>query len=72
MVVGVGGRVGDDLPGRIEELLGDLADAPTGAPLAAAPRVNGSRVKVHTKQSDQAHICLGVRAARSAIRTATC
>src|SRR5581483_3845723 len=59
MVVGVGGRVGDDLPGRIEELLGDLVDAPTGAPEAALPLQNGSRVKVHTKQSDQAHICLG-------------
>ena len=34
MVVGVGGRIGDGLPERIEELLGDLEDAPTG--LAAA------------------------------------
>ncbi len=61
MVVGVGGRVGDDLAGRIEELLGDLEDAPTGAPLPAQPAPNGTRVKVHTKASDQAHICLGVR-----------
>jgi predicted Zn-dependent peptidase len=61
MVVGVGGRIGDDLPGRIEELLGDLEDAPTGTPLAALPPANGSRVRIHTKQSDQAHICLGVR-----------
>jgi len=61
MVVGVGGRVGDDLPGRIEELLGDLEDAPTGSPVAASAAVNGSRVNLHTKQSDQAHICLGVR-----------
>ena len=35
MVVGVGGRIGDDLVGRIAELLGDLEDAPTGAPLPA-------------------------------------
>jgi predicted Zn-dependent peptidase len=61
MVVGVGGRIGDDLAGRIEELLGDLEDAPTGAPLPALAAPNGSRVRVHTKQSDQAHICLGVR-----------
>jgi predicted Zn-dependent peptidase len=61
MVVGVGGRIGDDLQGRIEELLGDLEDAPTGSPLPALPVENGSRVRVHTKQSDQAHVCLGVR-----------
>src|ERR671931_728648 len=34
-VVGVGGRIGDGLADRVEELLGDLEDAPTGAPLAA-------------------------------------
>jgi len=61
MVVGVGGRIGDDLVERIGELLGDLEDAPTGTPLPAIGSVNGSRVKVHTKASDQAHICLGVR-----------
>ncbi len=61
MVVGVGGRIGDGLPERIEELLGDLVDAPTGAPLPAAALPNGSRVRVHTKASDQAHICIGVR-----------
>jgi predicted Zn-dependent peptidase len=61
MVVGVGGRIGDDLVEHIGELLGDLEDAPTGTPLPALGSVNGSRVKVHTKASDQAHICLGVR-----------
>src|SRR5512132_2245275 len=62
MVVGVAGRTGDGLVERIAELFGDLEDAPTGAPLAApGSALNGSRVKVHTKQSDQAHICLGVR-----------
>jgi predicted Zn-dependent peptidase len=61
MVVGVGGRIGDRLAERVAELLGDLEDAPTGAPLAALPPADGSRVKLHTKQSDQAHICLGVR-----------
>jgi len=61
MIVGVGGRVGEGLPERIQELLGDLADAETGAPLPAQPVPNGRRVNVHTKQSDQAHICLGVR-----------
>jgi predicted Zn-dependent peptidase len=61
MVVGVGGRIGDGLTERIEELLGDLAAAETGSPHPAPPLPNGSRVKVHTKQSDQAHIVLGVR-----------
>ena len=61
MVVGVGGRIGDGLLERIEELLGGLDDAPTGSPLPAQPLPNGSRVKVHTKASDQAHIVLGVR-----------
>ncbi len=61
MVVGVGGRTGDGLLERIEELLGGLEDAPTGSPLAAQPLPNGSRVKLHTKASDQAHIVLGVR-----------
>ena len=61
MVVGIGGRIGDGLTERVEELLGDLDDGPTGSPAPALAAVNGSRVKIHTKQSDQAHICLGVR-----------
>jgi predicted Zn-dependent peptidase len=61
MVVGVGGQVGDGLSDRVRELFGDMADAPTGEPAPAPGLVNGSRVKLHTKQSDQAHLCLGVR-----------
>ncbi len=61
MVVGIGGALGDGLTERIEELLGDLPDAETGDPADAEVSQNGAaRVKVHTKQSDQAHICLGV------------
>ena len=60
MVVGVGGRLGDGLHDRLEELLGDLPAAETGAPAPWRPSPNG-RVKVHTKQSDQAHLVLGVR-----------
>jgi predicted Zn-dependent peptidase len=61
MVVGVGGAVGDGLHEKLAELLGDLRAGDTGeaAPIRLA-ETNGSRVKVHTKQSDQAHICLGV------------
>jgi predicted Zn-dependent peptidase len=61
MVVGIGGKVGDGLHERLEELLGDMPAAETGEPDPFQPSVDGnSRVKVHTKSSDQAHICLGV------------
>jgi predicted Zn-dependent peptidase len=43
----------------VQELLGDLPARETGAPAATAPHDNG-RVKVFTKQSDQAHLILGV------------
>jgi predicted Zn-dependent peptidase len=60
MVVGVGGRIGEGLHERIAELLGDIAPAETGDPAPLAPPSPDGRVKVFTKQSDQAHICLGV------------
>ena len=59
MVVGVAGRIGDGLLERVQELLGDLADEDTGEPEPTAPHANG-RVQVSTKQSEQAHISLGV------------
>jgi predicted Zn-dependent peptidase len=59
MVVGIGGSLGDGLLERITELLGDLPARDTGAPAPAANHANG-RVKVFTKQSDQAHLILGV------------
>ena len=60
MVVGVGGRLGDGLHDKLEELLGDLAAGETPTPEPYRPVQNG-RIKVHTKQSDQAHLVLGVR-----------
>jgi predicted Zn-dependent peptidase len=61
MVVGVGGAIGDDLHEKLEELFGDLPAAQTGEPAPTHLNdVNGSRVKLHTKQSDQAHVSLGV------------
>jgi predicted Zn-dependent peptidase len=58
-VLGVAGRIGDGLLERAQELLGDLTDAETGEPEPTAPHADG-RVRVHTKQSEQAHVILGV------------
>ena len=59
MVLGVAGRIGDGLLERAQELLGDLPAGETGEPEPTTPHVNG-RVLVHTKQSEQAHVSLGV------------
>jgi predicted Zn-dependent peptidase len=61
MVVGVGGKIGDELHDRVQELLGDLPTGETGEPDPVRLESNGdARVKVHTKASDQAHVCLGL------------
>jgi predicted Zn-dependent peptidase len=62
MVVGVGGKIGEGLHEKLEQLLGDLPAAETGEPdpVRLDGADGGPRVKVHTKQSDQAHICLGL------------
>ena len=59
MVLGVAGRIGEGLLERAQDLLGDLADAETGEPEPVAPYEDG-RVRVFTKESEQAHVCLGV------------
>jgi predicted Zn-dependent peptidase len=59
MVLGLGGRVGDDVLEKAQALFGDLPAAETGEPGPVAPYANG-RVRVFTKQSDQAHVILGV------------
>jgi predicted Zn-dependent peptidase len=60
MVVGVGGQLGGDLLPMLEQLLGDLPDEPAEARLKP-PSVDGdARVKLHQKDSDQAHLILGV------------
>ena len=58
MVLGVAGRIGDGLLEQAQQLLGDEPDGDTGEPDPVEPHDNG-RVSVFTKQSDQAHICLG-------------
>jgi predicted Zn-dependent peptidase len=61
IVVGVGGRIGDGLEERLEALLGDIEPRETGSPAAVELPPDGSPVLLHTKQSEQAHLVLGVR-----------
>jgi predicted Zn-dependent peptidase len=60
MVAGVAGNLGDGLLPRLGELLGDVQNGSTGQPAAAEWRQEAPQVKLHTKQSDQAHIRVGV------------
>jgi len=62
MVVGLGGRLDGDPLETVQRLLGDLQPAETGAPPAVELNGEGGpRVVIHHKESDQAHLCLGVR-----------
>jgi predicted Zn-dependent peptidase len=61
MVVGVAGMIGDRLEDEIQRLLGDLEPGETGDPAPAVLSENGANVKIYTKASDQAHLCIGVR-----------
>jgi predicted Zn-dependent peptidase len=61
MVVGVAGRLDADHLETIESLLGDLEAESTGAPPPTVENGNGNQVVIHHKDSDQAHLCLGVR-----------
>jgi predicted Zn-dependent peptidase len=60
MVVGLGGRLDGDVLASVETLLGDLAAQNGGAAGPAPASPMSGRVKVHSKTSDQAHLCLGV------------
>ena len=62
MIVGLGGKIGDGLVERLEELLGDIPRAPTGSAEPVELTANGPAVRIHTKQSDQAHLVIGARA----------
>jgi predicted Zn-dependent peptidase len=62
MVVGVAGKIEGDLAGDLVRLLGDLPGEDTGEPTPVQISENGGpQVRIHTKASDQAHLCLGVR-----------
>jgi predicted Zn-dependent peptidase len=62
MVVGLGGRLDGDPLATVERLLGDLEPADTGAPAPVELGADGGpQVTIHRKDSDQAHLVLGVR-----------
>jgi predicted Zn-dependent peptidase len=61
IVVGVGGRIGDGVLEELEELLGGLDARETEAPAPVELPPERSPVLLHTKQSEQAHLILGVR-----------
>jgi predicted Zn-dependent peptidase len=61
MVVGIAGRIGDGYVESVEQLLGDLGAESTDRPEPTRENGAGSRVTIHRKDSDQAHLCLGVR-----------
>jgi predicted Zn-dependent peptidase len=60
-IVGLGGHVGHDVVERLEELLGDVEPGATGDADPVVLPENGSPVRLHTKQSDQAHLVIGAR-----------
>ena len=61
MVIGIGGRIGDGLTERLEELLGGIEPRPTGTAAEVELPPDTSPVLLHTKDSEQAHLILGVR-----------
>ena len=61
MVVGVGGKIDDGLHEQLERLLGGLEARQTGAPAPVRIPEDGSPVYLHEKDSEQAHLILGVR-----------
>src|SRR3954470_519634 len=61
MVVGVAGKVGDNLLPKLEELLGDMSGNGDGTPAPAdLPHSTEPQVALRRKESDQANICVGV------------
>jgi len=60
IVAGVSGALGEGLLERLQALLGDVQDGATGSPPPVEWSQDAPQVKLHTKQSDQAHIRVGV------------
>jgi predicted Zn-dependent peptidase len=62
MVVGVAGNFPESVRDELDKLLAEVESGDPGGPppLEAPANGSGPRVKVHSKESDQAHICIGV------------
>jgi predicted Zn-dependent peptidase len=61
MVVGIGGKIDGELLPQLQELLGDMDGSNPGNPPPVEILVaDKPRIKVHQKESDQAHLCIGV------------
>ena len=60
IVAGVAGNLGEGLRERLEGLLGDVPNGEVGQPAPAEWSQDAPQVKLHTKQSDQAHVRIGV------------
>jgi predicted Zn-dependent peptidase len=62
MVVGIAGNFDERVRQEVEELLGEVESDDPGAapPLEVADNGSGPRVHIHSKESDQAHIAMGV------------
>jgi predicted Zn-dependent peptidase len=61
IVVGAAGAVDGDFLPEVERQFGHLEDRATGAPAPATIAQEGPRVSIDTRDSDQAHLRLGVR-----------
>ena len=59
IVIGLGGAIGEGLVSHLEGLLGDLPSVATEEAVPLVPVAAESPVRIHTKQSDQAHIVVG-------------
>ncbi|MDQ3380519.1 MAG: insulinase family protein [Actinomycetota bacterium] len=64
IVIGVCGRLGSGLHESLEELLGSVEPRATGTPDPLELSQSGSPVLLQQKESEQAHIILGVRGYR--------
>src|ERR671925_1839903 len=51
MVAGVAGALGEDVIGRLQEMLGDVRDGSSGEPASVTVAQDSPRVKLHTKAS---------------------
>ncbi|MCY4085756.1 MAG: pitrilysin family protein [Actinomycetia bacterium] len=60
IVVGVAGSLGSGLESMLESLLGDVPNVSTAEPPPVVWEQQAPRVRVHHKESDQAHLRFGV------------